>query len=122
MSALLRLTLAASLLLLSVGTVVAAHVDPPGKPHLHIDHVPSAMRLIVLSKFSHLFVPGRPSFLDEPPSAGLAAAAMLALLVLALPKIWRPNRLGVAGAVVAAVRPQHASPPSHAPPRRSFSA
>lgn len=117
MNALARLALVVALLLLAGGTVVAPHVDPPGKPHYHVDHVPAALRLAILAKFGHLFQTDKPAFLSEAVAVTMASTLSLALLALPFPRPWRPGRLGVSRPPVALVHPQHRLAPAHAPPR-----
>lgn len=119
MRAPLRLTLALAVFLFAGGIVVAPHVDPPNKPHLHIDHVPTALRLAVLTRFGHLFTNDGPAFVSPPEMATLTTA-VLALLAFRWPKPRHPDRLGIVIPVVALGGPQPRRATAHGPPRTSL--
>ncbi len=122
MSALLRVTLVAALLLFAGGVGVAPHVDPPGHPALHVDHVPGALRLAVFTHFARFFRIDGPALRSVEPESSLAAAATAALVAIAWPRAWRPGRLGVRRLIAAVASPQWRGSPPHDPPRPSFGA
>ena len=119
MSAPLRLTLALAVFLFAGGVVVAPHVDPPNRPQLHVDHVPTALRLAILTHFGHLFTSDGPAFVGERPLPVLAAG-VLALLALRYPRPRHPDRLGVFRAPISVPDPQGRPNVAHGPPRISL--
>ncbi len=120
MSALLRVTLAAALFFFAGGVGVAPHVDPPGHPALHVDHVPGALRLAVFTHFARLFRIDGPAIRAAEQPAALAAAAVAALVAIAWPKPWRPGRLGVRRPITILASFQRRASPPHGPPRSAF--
>lgn len=119
---LLRVTLVAALLLLAGGVAVAPHVDPPGRPVLHVDHVPSALRLAVLTHFARFFRVDDRAFAPAQSQALAAASGLtLALLAFRAPGVWRPGALGVVPFVAPLPSRTRPAAPAHGPPRPSFS-
>ncbi len=117
MKALVRLTLVAALALLAGGTVVGTHQDPPGKPHLHADHVPAALRLAIFTRFGHLFKVDGPAFVQVQAPTAVAAITALAPPAARFPRLWRPGRLGVVRPGSTVVSAQVSRVAEHGPPR-----
>lgn len=119
MSAVLRITLAAALLPLAGGTVVAPHLDPPDRHPLHLDHVSSAYHLVLLSQVLGDEEDEASELVSSAP--GVAALAAIALALLTVPLL-----LGFATPAIANLRPAEALVSArwrvaavHGPPRAS---
>jgi len=77
--------------LAGAGLFVAPHIDPPGTPAFH-DHVLAAYRFpIFLMRLQQLYARIPKLEMVSPLATSLAAAAM-ALLVFAWPRLSRPTR------------------------------
>ncbi len=128
MSVILRLALAASLVLVAGGTLVAPHDEVAGWSHAGLDHPPSALHSALLGhEFHH--VGAAPAAIASPTvSAVTSAPASVALSTLALAllgaagaRLWRPRGLGGLRLMTALGDAQQALAPAPRPPRASFS-
>lgn len=99
------------------GLVVAPHIDPPGTPKYH-DHVLAAYRLpIFLAGVQARFDP-RQGVLTEHLMDVTTYSFVLALLVFAWPRLFRPARRPVAELGLERIaRAQWRSPLILGPPR-----
>lgn len=115
-----RLLLAAGLLLMAGGTVVAPHVDPPNLPPLHVDHVPSAYHLVLLGDvIGGSADEDAPSLVPVRLAAATLASLTLALLTLPFLFPWRSRALAAPARFAVAASPRWRAAPPHGPPRAS---
>ena len=90
--------------LAGAGLVVAPHVDPPGTPAFH-DHVLAAYRFpIFLMRLQQLYARVPKLEMVAPLATSLAAAAM-ALLIFAWPRLPRPTRRPTAEVPIPLITP-----------------
>ncbi len=123
-TALVRLILAASLLVLAGGSVVGSHDQVPGWTHRGLDHPPSALHATVLEHLRYLAHQGDETSagasFTAAPAATVLAVTLLAVLARRAPRPWRPSALGIRAIHLALASAQRAAAPAPLPPRRSF--
>jgi hypothetical protein len=123
--ALVRLALFPAMLLLSGGTAIAPHEDP-GKPPLHVNHPPTASRLVLLGHL-HLerteaprVAAGGTAIHPDHPASSLAEADARALIGARPSRLWRPSPDGIEAVGADIPSPRWHTRTRHGPPRSSL--
>jgi hypothetical protein len=131
MRLLVRVVLIAAIGLLAAGTQVAPHEHLAGWTHEGLDHPPSALHATLLEHVRYLLGQqqhhqssvgvGGTVFDPAPVALAVDGSVVLALFAFRTPRLWRPDRLGIARLRDAATAPQFTLAPALAPPRVAFS-
>lgn len=83
---------AGSAALAGAGLAVAPHVDPPGTPRVHRDHVLAAYRYPAFLIHFAAHLDRRPRFAISNGVLDLSAGLVLATLAAFIPRLPRPSR------------------------------
>jgi hypothetical protein len=131
MRQIVRVLLIAGLALLAAGTQISPHEHVAGWTHEGLDHPPSAVHATLFEHLRYLIeqqqlqqthVVGSATVFDPFPLAlTVDGSIVLALFAFKTPRIWRPDRLGIARLVTAVATRQLTVAPALAPPRAPFS-
>lgn len=125
---LIRAALICGVALLAGGTQIAPHEHVAGWTHEGLDHPPSAVHATLLEHLRYLIeqqqhqtrIAAATTF-SAAPLAVAASGVVLALYAFGTPRVWRPDRLGIAASAITLREAQLALAPALAPPRSSSS-